>query len=214
MAGKRRPMTSRSSAAIARPAATAAGTVARRGRIALSSAAQPNDSPRWTGTAAASSTGVRRSRGSRIVPAAVAASSSGSRRASVTVVDGTPLRTAPAAPAASASASATVSPVAVAYVALLLIHLHFPDSGSLKSKRKDLSSVKAQLHGRHGVTVAEVDVQDTWQRATLAAALTGGSMGTLTSSVDRVERFLLDRFPECVRIERTLTSFEDAGGLG
>jgi uncharacterized protein len=101
-----------------------------------------------------------------------------------------------------------------AYVALLLIHLYFPDSGSLKSKRKDLSSVKAQLHGRHGVTVAEVDGQDTWQRSTLAAALTAGSMGTLTSSVDRVERFLLDRFPECVRIERTLTSFEDAGGLG
>jgi len=104
--------------------------------------------------------------------------------------------------------------VAHAYVALLLIHIHFPDAGSLKSKRKDLSSVKAQLHGRHGVTVAEVDGQDTWQRATLAAALTAGSMSTLGTSVDRVERFLLDRFPECVRVERTLTSFEDAGGLG
>jgi uncharacterized protein YlxP (DUF503 family) len=101
-----------------------------------------------------------------------------------------------------------------AYVALLLIHIHFPDSGSLKSKRKDLSSVKAQLHGRHGLTVAEVDGQDTWQRATLAAALTGGSLSTLSASVDRVERFLLDRFPECVRVERNLTSFEDAGGLG
>jgi uncharacterized protein len=100
------------------------------------------------------------------------------------------------------------------YVALLLIHLHFPDSGSLKSKRKDLSSVKAQLHGRHGMTVAEVDGQDTWQRSTLAGALTAGSLGTLEASVDRVERFLLDRFPECVRVERHLTSFEDAGGLG
>ena len=101
-----------------------------------------------------------------------------------------------------------------AYVALLLIHIHFPDSGSLKSKRKDLASVKAQLHGRHGLTVAEVDGQDTWQRATLAAALTGGSLSTLAASVDRIERFLLDRFPECVRVERSLTSFDDAGGLG
>ena len=74
--------------------------------------------------------------------------------------------------------------------------------------------MKAQLHGRHGLTVAEVDGQDTWQRATLAAALTGGSLSALDTSVDRIERFLLDRFPECVRIERTLTSFEDAGGLG
>jgi uncharacterized protein YlxP (DUF503 family) len=132
----------------------------------------------------------------------------------VTAVEGTPLKSAPAAPAASASASATVNGVPDAYVALLLIHVHFPDSGSLKSKRKDLSSVKAQLHGRHGVTVAEVDGQDTWQRSTLAAALTAGSMSTLAASVDRVERFLLDRFPECVRVERTLTSFDDAGGLG
>jgi uncharacterized protein YlxP (DUF503 family) len=100
------------------------------------------------------------------------------------------------------------------YVALLLIHLHFPDSGSLKSKRKDLSSIKAQLHGRHGLTVAEVDGQDTWQRATLAAALTAGSLSTLEPAVDRIERWLLERCPETVRVERTLTSFEDAGGLG
>ena len=101
-----------------------------------------------------------------------------------------------------------------AYVALLLIHLHFPDAESLKSKRKELSSVKAQLHTRLGVAVSEVDGQDTWQRTTLAAALTGGSLSTLDASVDRIERFLLDRFPECVRVERSLTSFDDAGGLG
>jgi uncharacterized protein YlxP (DUF503 family) len=177
-------------------------------------AAHPSDSARWTGTAAASSGPVRRSWGRRIDPAAVAPSSRLSRRSTVTAVEGTPLRRAPAAPAATASPSATVNVVSDAYVALLLIHIHFPDAGSLKSKRKDLSSVKAQLHGRHGVTVAEVDGQDTWQRATLAAALTAGSLGTLAASVDRVERFLLDRFPECVRMERTLTSFEDAGGLG
>jgi uncharacterized protein YlxP (DUF503 family) len=98
-----------------------------------------------------------------------------------------------------------------AYVALLLVHLHFPGAGSLKAKRKELASVKAQLHGRMGVTVAEVAHQDTWQRATLAAALTGGSLGGLDSAVDRVERFLLDRFPEGCRVERTLASFDEVG---
>jgi ribosome-binding factor A len=58
-----------------------------------------------------------------------------------------------------------------AYVVLLLIHLHFPDAGSLKAKRRDLSSIKAQLHGRMGVSVAEVGHQDLWQRATLAASM-------------------------------------------
>jgi uncharacterized protein len=135
--------------------------------------------------------------------------------ASVHAVDGRPLASAATAPAATPSPSATVRGMSSgAYVALLLIHLHFPDSASLKAKRKDLSSVKAQLHVRHGVTVAEVDGQDTWQRATLAAALTGGSLSKLDASVDRIERWLLDRFPETVRVERTLTSFEDAGGLG
>jgi uncharacterized protein YlxP (DUF503 family) len=104
--------------------------------------------------------------------------------------------------------------VSPAYVALLLIHLHFPEAGSLKSKRKELSSVKAQLHTRLGVAVSEVDGQDTWQRSTLAAALTSGSLKTLAQAADHVEEWLLSRYPEGVRVERTLTSFQDAGGIG
>ena len=101
-----------------------------------------------------------------------------------------------------------------AFVVLMRVHLHFPDVGSLKGKRAELNRVKAHLRERCGASVAEVAHQDTWQRSTLAAALTGGSLSALESSVDRVERYLLDRFPECVRVERTLTSFEDARGLG
>jgi uncharacterized protein len=101
-----------------------------------------------------------------------------------------------------------------AYVALLLIHLHFPDAESLKEKRKELSSVKAQLHTRLGVAVSEVDGQDTWQRSTLAGALTSGSFKQLTRATDHVEAWLLSRYPEGVRMERSLTSFEDAGGIG
>jgi uncharacterized protein YlxP (DUF503 family) len=101
-----------------------------------------------------------------------------------------------------------------AYVALLLVHLHFPDAGSLKAKRAELQSVKAQLHGRHGLTVAEVDHQDVWQRSTLAAALTGGSAGQLEAAADRVVRWLEARFPEQVRVERTLASWDDLEGLG
>jgi uncharacterized protein YlxP (DUF503 family) len=105
-------------------------------------------------------------------------------------------------------------PVPHAYVALLLIHLHFPDAQSLKEKRKELSSVKAQLRTRLGVAVSEVDGQDTWQRSTLAGALTSGSFKQLAQAADHVEAWLLSRYPEGVRMERTLTSFEDAGGIG
>ena len=61
------------------------------------------------------------------------------------------------------------------FVAVLVIDLHFPDAGSLKAKRKELSSIKAQLQTRMHVAVSETAHQDLWQRATLTAALTGGT---------------------------------------
>jgi uncharacterized protein YlxP (DUF503 family) len=95
------------------------------------------------------------------------------------------------------------------FVAVLVIHLHFPDAGSLKGKRKELSSIKAQLHGRLGAAVAEIDHHDLWQRATLTAALTGGSMTRLSAAVDKIERWLLARCPDGVRVERLLTSVDE-----
>lgn len=100
-----------------------------------------------------------------------------------------------------------------AYVALLLVHLRFPQAQSLKAKRSELQSVKAQLHRRYGLTVAEVDHQDVWQRSTLAAAVTGGSVASIEAAVDRVERWLEGRFPEGVSVERTLSSFDEVGEL-
>ena len=98
-----------------------------------------------------------------------------------------------------------------AYVALLLVDLHFPVAGSLKAKRKELQSVKAQLHGRLGAAVAEVDHQDVWQRSRLSAVLTSGSMAQLERQADTVERWLIDRYPDDVRVQRIFTSDEDIG---
>ena len=95
------------------------------------------------------------------------------------------------------------------FVALLVIDLHFPDAGSLKGKRRELSSIKAQLHRRLGVAVAEVDHQDLWQRARLTAALTGGSLAQLSAAADNVERWLVARCPDGVRIERIVASVKD-----
>ncbi len=100
------------------------------------------------------------------------------------------------------------------YVAVLVIHLHFPDSESLKSKRKELSSIKSQLHGRLGTAVSEVAHHDRWQRATLTAALTSGSLSALASAADNVERWLEARCPERVRVERLLASVEELHDLG
>ncbi len=98
------------------------------------------------------------------------------------------------------------------FVAVLVIELHFPDAGSLKSKRKELSSIKAQLHGRLGAAVAETGHQDLWQRSTLTASLTGGSLRTLSLAADELERWVLARCPEGARVERLVASVEDLRG--
>jgi uncharacterized protein len=98
------------------------------------------------------------------------------------------------------------------FVAVLVIELHFPEAGSLKGKRRELSSIKAQLHGRLGVTVAETGYQDLWQRATLTAAITGGSLHRLSAAADEVERWVLARCPEGARVERLVASVEDLRG--
>jgi uncharacterized protein YlxP (DUF503 family) len=95
------------------------------------------------------------------------------------------------------------------FVALLVIDLHFPEAESLKTKRRELSSIKAQLHTRLGAAVAEVDHQDLWQRARLTAALTSGSLSTLSAVADRVERWLEDRCPTGVAVQRVIASVED-----
>ena len=95
------------------------------------------------------------------------------------------------------------------FVAVLVIDLHFPEAGSLKSKRKELSSIKAQLRGRLGVAVAETDHQDLWQRARLTAAMTSGSLVTLSSAADNVQRWLEARCPDGVYVERLIASVED-----
>jgi uncharacterized protein len=104
--------------------------------------------------------------------------------------------------------------VADTFVVLLRVHLFFPESGSLKSKRAELNSVKAHLRQRMGATVAEVGHQDSWQRSMLAVALTGGSPGRCDEAADAVCRALDARFPQGVRVERRLASWSDLEALG
>jgi len=99
----------------------------------------------------------------------------------------------------------------VAYLLALTIHLHLPENGSLKGKRKELLSVKATLSRRFGATVAEVDHHDLWQRSTIAAGLVGRSASELEQLGAALERCLEGRFPDGIRIERRLLSFSDLG---
>ena len=101
-----------------------------------------------------------------------------------------------------------------AFVVLMRVHLHFPEAGSLKGKRAELNRVKALLRERLGAAVAEVGGQDTWQRSTLAVALTAGSAAGCEVAADTVQRALDGRLPQGVRVERRVASWSDLEDVG
>ena len=95
-----------------------------------------------------------------------------------------------------------------AYVAVLKIELHFPDSGSLKARRRELAPVKAHVQ-RMGGTVAEAGPHDRWQLATLVAAFTAGSPARLDEACDRLQGWLDARFPSGARVQKSVSSLRD-----
>ncbi|MDA0184857.1 MULTISPECIES: DUF503 domain-containing protein [Solirubrobacter] len=101
-----------------------------------------------------------------------------------------------------------------AYVVLMRVHLFFPEVGSLKGKRAELNRVKALLRERLHVSVAEVAHQDSWQRSTLAVAIAARSVTLAEHTVDTIQRALDGRFPQGVRLEYRLASWEDLESLG
>ena len=94
------------------------------------------------------------------------------------------------------------------YVGILSFELHFPENHSLKGKRKELLSVKAQLQRRFGVSVAEVDHHDVWQRARLTLACVARGHNELVGLLDGAERYLAGQAFELGSIEREIVTFE------
>jgi uncharacterized protein YlxP (DUF503 family) len=54
-------------------------------------------------------------------------------------------------------------------IGVVTLELRLEESHSLKEKRHVVQSLKDRLRNKFNVSVAEIDHQDTWQRATLAA---------------------------------------------
>lgn len=68
--------------------------------------------------------------------------------------------------------------------------LHVPQSRSLKAKRAAVRPIVDGLRHRFKVSVAEVDHQDQWQRATIGVAVVSSSDGHLREVLESVERFI------------------------
>jgi uncharacterized protein YlxP (DUF503 family) len=94
-----------------------------------------------------------------------------------------------------------------AFVCLVRLQLHYNDSGSLKGKRKEVTSLKALLRQRFGASVAETGGQETWQRAELLCALVGGR--EVEERGAALIRFAESRCPEGCSAKLELRSLRD-----
>jgi uncharacterized protein len=85
--------------------------------------------------------------------------------------------------------------------------LRIPGVGSLKEKRHVVKTLSASLRNKFNVSVAEVDHQDLWQRATLAVSAVSGEGYHLKKVMHEVEKYV-ERFGPVDVIEREVTMID------
>lgn len=78
-------------------------------------------------------------------------------------------------------------------VGLLTLELFLPQAQSLKAKRSLLRPLLEDIRREWNVSAAEVEHQDTWQRATLAVATVNTAEPDAHRTLDAIARGAADR---------------------
>jgi uncharacterized protein len=86
-------------------------------------------------------------------------------------------------------------------IAYCVLELYLPYAQSLKEKRMVLRKAQDRLRARSNFSIAEMDYQDLWQRAKLAAVTVSADHGTLErvtqQFVREAENTLEDLLVDC-----------------
>ncbi len=80
-------------------------------------------------------------------------------------------------------------------VGLCVVQVHLPGVTSLKEKRQVLRSLKDRLREHYNVSIAEIDHQDLWQRATLGIVGIASSRLPLEQTFSAIEGEVERRVP-------------------
>ncbi|MDZ7261889.1 MAG: DUF503 domain-containing protein [candidate division KSB1 bacterium] len=75
-------------------------------------------------------------------------------------------------------------------VGVCQIELFVPDSGSLKSKRFILESLKTRIRKRFNVSISEVGETQKWQRVTLAVSMVANERRFIDQTMNQVINFI------------------------
>lgn len=81
-------------------------------------------------------------------------------------------------------------------IAVAKVTLRLAASRSLKDKRSVLSSVSTRARDKFGVTIAEVEEQDSWRTAVLAVACASASARQAQRTLDAAIRFIEEDRPD------------------
>jgi uncharacterized protein YlxP (DUF503 family) len=94
--------------------------------------------------------------------------------------------------------------------ALCVFDLRIPGMRSLKGKRQVIKALTVSLRQKFNVSVAEVDHQDLWQRATIAVSSVAGQGHHLRRVLHEVEGYV-ERFGgvEVIGVHRSFHGPED-----
>ncbi|MCM8775486.1 MAG: DUF503 domain-containing protein [Candidatus Omnitrophica bacterium] len=72
------------------------------------------------------------------------------------------------------------------HLGVLTVDLFIPASGSLKSKRSVLKSLKDKIRSRFNVSVAELSGMDKWQTSVFGICMIGSDKSYVNSCLDSV----------------------------
>ncbi|HXZ20813.1 MAG TPA: DUF503 domain-containing protein [Candidatus Acidoferrales bacterium] len=71
-------------------------------------------------------------------------------------------------------------------IGLLTLEIYIPDARSLKDKRQVLRSLKDRLRRQFNIAIAELDHQETWQRALVGVVTISPDTRHLEDSLEKV----------------------------
>ncbi len=81
-------------------------------------------------------------------------------------------------------------------IGLCTIELYLPGCGSLKEKRRMLKPLLVRLRREFNVSVAEVDLHEVWQSASIAAVVVSTSNAHAERTLHSVLRWIEDTRPD------------------
>ena len=76
------------------------------------------------------------------------------------------------------------------FIGVAQVELFIPESGSLKSKRFVLKSIKTRIRNKFNVSIAEIENNDKWQRSSFGVAVVSNDKKIINSTLTRVINFI------------------------